>query len=94
MHDTDIAAERQRAASRVDPDTGAANLANALARTPQFTGAESATAWLIDTRRARELLGEPRIAMATMVDWCTDWLRRDLPSLDKPTHFEARDGRY
>ena len=35
-------------------------LGDALARAPQFTGAESATAWLIDTRRARELLGEPR----------------------------------
>ena len=72
----------------------AQELGERLGRTPQFTGAESATAWLIDTRRARELLGEPRIDVTTMVDWCADWLRRDMPSLDKPTHFEARDGRY
>jgi len=23
-----------------------------------------------------------------------DWLLRDGPTLDKPTHFEARDGRF
>ena len=63
-------------------------------RQPRFKGTEAATAWLVDTSRARALLGEPRVDMARMVDWCADWLRRDLPSLDKPTHFEARDGRY
>ena len=65
-----------------------------LGRTPQFNGTESATAWLVDTHRARALLGEPRIDTTTMVDWCADWLRRNMPSLDKPTRFEARDGRY
>ena len=65
-----------------------------LGQVPQFNGTESATAWLVDTHRVRALLGEPRIDTTTMVDWCADWLRRDMPSLDKPTHFEARDGRY
>jgi hypothetical protein len=29
-----------------------------------------------------------------MVNWCADWLRRDMPTLEKPTHFEVRDGRF
>jgi nucleoside-diphosphate-sugar epimerase len=61
---------------------------------PRLVGSEAATAWLVNTRLARSLLGEPRIALATMVDWCADWLRRDLPTLGKPTHFEVRDGNY
>jgi hypothetical protein len=29
-----------------------------------------------------------------MIAWTADWVARDLPSLDKPTKFEVRDGRY
>jgi nucleoside-diphosphate-sugar epimerase len=79
---------------RVSVRTLAQEFGERFDRTPRFTGTESATAWLVDTHRVRALLGEPRIALASMVDWCADWLRRDMPSLDKPTHFEARDGRY
>jgi nucleoside-diphosphate-sugar epimerase len=61
---------------------------------PRLTGSEAPTAWLVDTHRARSLLGEPRIGLSTMIDWCADWLRRDLPTFDKPTHFEVRDGNY
>jgi len=29
-----------------------------------------------------------------MLDWTADWVARDMPSLDKPTKFEVRHGRY
>ena len=63
-------------------------------RDARFRASEALTAWLVDTRQARLLLGEPRVTVATMVDWCADWLRRDMPTLDKPTHFDVRDGKY
>jgi len=27
-----------------------------------------------------------------MLDWVADWVSRAMPSLDKPTKFEIRDG--
>ena len=65
-----------------------------LGREPRFTGAESGTAWLIDTTQALRLFGAPRIALSPMIDWVADWVSRGRESLGKPTHFDTRDGRY
>ncbi len=63
-------------------------------KTPAITGKESPNAWLVDTRVALQLLGAPRVALAQMIDWQADWIRRGGESLGKPTHFETRDGKY
>lgn len=65
-----------------------------FAREPAFSGQEAKTAWLIDTAAATRLLGAPRVPIEAMIDWVADWVARGQPSLDKPTHFETRDGRY
>ena len=65
-----------------------------FSRTPTFSGDEAATAWLVDTSAAARLLGEPRVPIATMIDWVADWVSRARPALGKPTHFETRDGKY
>jgi nucleoside-diphosphate-sugar epimerase len=65
-----------------------------FSRQPAFVGAEAKTAWLVDTRAARALLGEPRVPLEKMIDWVADWVARGQPSLGKPTHFETRDGKY
>jgi nucleoside-diphosphate-sugar epimerase len=65
-----------------------------FSRRPSFEGEEALTAWLVDTRAARELLGEPRVPLEIMIDWVADWVARGQPSLGKPTHFETRDGKY
>ncbi len=65
-----------------------------FSKKPQFSGNEASSAWLIDTAQSVELFGAPRVALATMIDWVADWVRRGQPSLGKPTHFEARDGKY
>jgi nucleoside-diphosphate-sugar epimerase len=57
-------------------------------------GNEASTAWLVDTREAQRLFGPPAVPMTTMLDWTADWVARDLGSLGKPTHYEARDGKY
>ena len=65
-----------------------------LGRAPLLTGQESPTAWLEDTTQAQALFGAPRVPIETMIDWVADWVQRGGPSLDKPTHFSTRDGKY
>jgi nucleoside-diphosphate-sugar epimerase len=74
--------------------TAAKGLADRLGVPARFAGQEARTAWLIDSRRAFELFGPPRVGLERMLDWTADWVRRGQSSLDKPTHFEARDGHY
>jgi nucleoside-diphosphate-sugar epimerase len=61
---------------------------------PIITGTENATAWITDTSEAVRLFGEPVVDLEHMIAWTADWVTRDQPSLDKPTKFEVRDGRY
>jgi nucleoside-diphosphate-sugar epimerase len=65
-----------------------------LAIEPMITGTENATAWITDTSEAVRLFGEPVVGIDHLIAWTADWVARDQPSLDKPTKFEVRDGRY
>ena len=72
----------------------AQGLASRLNIQPIFTGSEAATAWLVDIGEAQRLFGAPSVALDTLFDWTADWVARDMASLNKPTHYEARDGKY
>ena len=72
----------------------AAQFGERFGRAPVLTGQEASTAWLLDTSEAQRQFGEPRVPLATMIDWVTDWVARGGPSLNKPTHFSTRDGKY
>ena len=61
---------------------------------PVLTGQEAPTAWLIDCSEANALFGPPPVGLDRMLDWTADWVRRGGDSLGKPTHYEARDGKY
>jgi hypothetical protein len=65
-----------------------------LGKTPQFVGSESPTALLTNSAQATRLLGPPRVTLAQMIDWVAGWVAGGRPNLNKPTHFEVRDGAY
>ncbi len=69
-------------------------LARLLGRKAQFSGIEAPTGWINNAAAMTAAFGPPRVPLATMIEWTADWLTRAMPSLDKPTHYEVRDGRY
>jgi nucleoside-diphosphate-sugar epimerase len=72
----------------------ALGLGQRLGIEPVLTGCEAPTAWLVDCTRAFELFGPPQVDLGRMLDWTADWVRHGGASLGKPTHYEARDGKY
>ena len=63
-------------------------------RPARFTGTETETALLSDARRGLELFGPLRVSTDRLIDWVADWVASGGRSLGKPTHFQARDGRF
>ncbi len=72
----------------------AAEFGRLLGRTPQLTGKEAPTGWLNDASRMAREFGPPAVPLSAMIEWTADWLQRDMKSLNKPTHYEVRDGQY
>jgi nucleoside-diphosphate-sugar epimerase len=65
-----------------------------LGRGVTFTGAEAPDALLSNGQLGQQLFGYPRVGVRQMMTWIADWVKRGGPTLDKPTHFESRDGRF
>ncbi len=65
-----------------------------LGQEPVLVGQEQPEALLSNAQRAHALLGYPRVSVGQMVEWVADWVRRDMPTLNKPTKFQVRDGRF
>ena len=63
-------------------------------RDPRFEGREGDTALLNDAGRLHRLFGYPSVTPDEMIELTAHWIDRGGPSLNKPTHFEARDGRF
>ena len=69
-------------------------LARLLGVEVSFAGQEARDALLSNGARGWERLGAPRVDASRLLEWTADWTRRGGESLDKPTHFESRSGRF
>lgn len=72
----------------------AAEFGKLLGKIPTLTGKEAPTGWLNDASRMAKEFGPPSVPLSKMIEWTADWLERDMITLNKPTHYEVRDGKY
>lgn len=63
-------------------------------KTVEFTGREATTALLSNAQESYKLFGKPKISVEQMMVWIAAWIKGGNRNLNKPTHFEVRDGRY
>jgi len=62
---------------------------------PAFASAtEGTSALLNDAGKARALFGEPKVRIGELIGWIADWIRNGGVLLNKPTHFQTRDGKF
>jgi hypothetical protein len=72
----------------------AERLGRLLDRPPCFTGQERPTALLSNASRAFAKLGTPAVDAETLIHWVAHWLKCGGCTLNRPTHYESREGRF
>ena len=72
----------------------ALRFANLFGKETILSGKENETAWLNNAAKSHDLWGMPTVSEDQLIEWVAGWLLQGCPILDKPTHFEVRDGRY
>jgi nucleoside-diphosphate-sugar epimerase len=72
----------------------AAKFSEIFGRPANLVGTEARTALLSNTERVCEKLGAPPTPMDDIIRWTAHWVSHGGRSLNKPTHFEVRDGTY
>lgn len=60
----------------------------------EFEGEESGDALLNNAEKSFRLFGYPKVSLGQMLPWIADWVARSEKTLDKPTHFENRAGKF
>ncbi len=60
----------------------------------KIVGQESETALLGNASLCFRLFGYPKVTLDQMIVWIADWVENERMLLNKPTHFEVRDGKY
>lgn len=62
---------------------------------PNFVSlTEGSTALLSDATKAGSLFGSRTVQPKEMIEWIANWIRDGGTVLNKPTHFQARDGKF
>jgi nucleoside-diphosphate-sugar epimerase len=65
-----------------------------LGRAPVFEGQPADTALLNNAGRCHGLFGYPSVTADQLMEWTAHWIQMSGPTLNKPTHFEVREGRF
>jgi nucleoside-diphosphate-sugar epimerase len=65
-----------------------------LGKKPTFSGVEGERAWLWDASLSYQWFGPPEVKLEEMMQATAQWLRQGGTTINKPTHFEATDGKF
>ncbi len=57
-------------------------------------GSEAENALLVNVTESHKLFGKPSVALEQVIGWTANWIMNNKATLDKPTHFQVRDGKY
>ena len=63
-------------------------------KSPNFEDQEAETALLSNASQCHRLFGYPHVSLEQMIEWTAEWIRIGGTTLQKPTHFEVRDGKF
>ncbi|KGX92008.1 epimerase [Pontibacillus halophilus JSM 076056 = DSM 19796] len=63
-------------------------------KNPLFIGKEQDTALLSNASKAHQWFGYPSVTIREMLTLTADWLEAEGEMLQKPTHFQEREGKY
>ena len=61
---------------------------------PSFVGTESETALLADNTACEKAFGPVTVPPDQIVDWVAWWVSHDMPTLNKPTKYASRTGKF
>lgn len=61
---------------------------------PVFQGEEQSSALLSNAAEAFRLFGYPKITLKQMIDLTAEWLLQGGETIEKPTHFQEREGKF
>ena len=56
--------------------------------------AKDSTALLSNAGKASALFGNPSVTPSEMIEWIAEWILQGGATLNKPTHFQTRDGKF
>lgn len=65
-----------------------------LGKEPILEGKEAETALLSMASKANRLFGAPNVSVEKLIEWTAHWVSEGKPTLEKPTHFQTRNGKF
>ncbi len=69
-------------------------IAELMGKEAIIVGEEAPNAFLNNAGKLHQLMGYPRVSLKQMIHWIVDWIQRDQPMINKPTHFQERKGKF
>ena len=63
-------------------------------KAPQFINEEKPTALLSNAAESFRLFGYPRVTLKKMIEVLAEWIKHGGKTINKPTHFQEREGQF